>query len=151
MSIKYSFSPASHKVIRGPLIINLGARWRWFTSFTPPLLYFRNRISDSHWIEGWLGPPADRDFWIRDKSLASARKPITIPRSPGPRRSDGTDHVIPASSERRHNAECPISHITYFTSIMCGLIVLKSTNKSRTSLSLIMTLNVTTCDRKYVK
>jgi hypothetical protein len=42
----------------GPLILNLGTRWKWVVSFTLRPLYPAKRATGIHWIGGWVGPTA---------------------------------------------------------------------------------------------
>jgi len=41
-----------------PCILDLGTRWRWVVSFTPWLLYPRERAPGTQWIVVWVGPRA---------------------------------------------------------------------------------------------
>jgi hypothetical protein len=50
-----------------PRILDLGTKRRWVVSFTPRLLYPRERTSRSHCRGGWVGPTAGLDAVVKKK------------------------------------------------------------------------------------
>jgi hypothetical protein len=80
-----------------PLIINLGARWRWLISLTCQPLYPRERATGNHWIGGWVGPITGLD--ILEKRYTS--HPCRVSNS-GP------------SSRQSHPAYCDSQVIFFF-------------------------------------
>jgi hypothetical protein len=48
-------------------MLDLGTRWRCEVSFTPWLLYLRERAPGTHWIGGWVDPRAGLDTVVRRK------------------------------------------------------------------------------------
>jgi hypothetical protein len=63
----------------GPLILNLGSRWRWVVKFTPLPLYLLGKNPSTQWIGGWMGRRAFLDILenrnisctFRDSNLGS--------------------------------------------------------------------------------
>jgi hypothetical protein len=58
----------------GPLILNLGTRWRCVVSITPrPPFTPRERIPGTHCTGGWVGPTAGMDAEATGKILCLCR------------------------------------------------------------------------------
>ena len=73
-----------------PLILLLGARWKWVFSITPRLLYHGERGPITHWIGSWWASGLNRMLWTSDRSVSSARNRTQIlwtsSSQPSPRR-----------------------------------------------------------------
>jgi hypothetical protein len=50
-----------------PHILDLGTKWRWVVSFTPPPLYPQGKGPGTHWIGGWVGSRAVLNAVVKRK------------------------------------------------------------------------------------
>jgi hypothetical protein len=58
-----------------PHILDLGTRWRWVVSFTPPATLPPGKAKSpwyTHWIGGWVGPKAGLDAVVKRKTFPAS-------------------------------------------------------------------------------
>jgi hypothetical protein len=81
------------------IIINLGTRWRWMVSFTPPAVLPQEKAPGTRRIWGWVGPRASMDA-VEKNLLSLPRMERRFPACPATSRHYA-DWAIPAQKVRR--------------------------------------------------